>query len=156
MPIMKTIFLTKNLGEDAQDKLAESMKPEKFNTGETIIKYGDQGSTYYILSKGSVKVIVYHKGTDPSDPDLENKVVFTKVLEKGCGFGELALLYNDKRSATIQALEECQTYTLDGITFKSIIIKSSIDRREQMSKFLNSIQLFGKQCFKVISFRSVG
>jgi len=28
-------------------------------------------------------------------------------LEKGIGFGELALLYNDKRSATIEAIEEC-------------------------------------------------
>jgi len=28
-------------------------------------------------------------------------------LEKGVGFGELALLYNDKRSATIEAIEDC-------------------------------------------------
>jgi len=28
-------------------------------------------------------------------------------MEKGAGFGELALLYNDKRSATIEAFEDC-------------------------------------------------
>ena len=87
---------------------------------------------------------MYEKGTDPNDPEIESKIVFTKILEKGCGFGELALLYNDKRSATIQAVETCETYTLDGIAFKSIIIKSSIDRREQMTKFLNTTELFGK------------
>ena len=59
MPIMKSIFLTKNLEGDAHEKLAQSMKPEKFEKGEVLIKYGDQGSTYFILAKGSVKVIVY-------------------------------------------------------------------------------------------------
>ena len=46
--------------------------------GETVIKYGDIGSEYFILSKGIVKVIVYQKGTDPQDPDLESKIQFTK------------------------------------------------------------------------------
>lgn len=47
-------------------------------------------------------------------------------MGSGVGFGELALLYNDKRSATIQALEMCETYALDGTLFKGMIIKSSI------------------------------
>jgi len=50
-------------------------------------------------------------------------------MGQGAGFGELALLYNDKRSATIQAVENCETYTLDGSVFKTMIIKSSIQRR---------------------------
>ena len=41
MPIMKSIFLTKNLEGDAHEKLAQSMKPEKFKKGEILIKYGD-------------------------------------------------------------------------------------------------------------------
>jgi CRP-like cAMP-binding protein len=50
-------------------------------------------------------------------------------MEQGCGFGELALLYNDKRSASIEAVEVCETYTLDGTIFKTITIKSSIQKR---------------------------
>jgi len=42
------------------------------------------------------------------------KIKLTKTMEQGAGFGELALLYNDKRSATIQASEVCETYALDG------------------------------------------
>ena len=64
--------------------------------------------------KGSVKVKIYEKGSDPNDPNLEQKVIITKKMESGSGFGELALLYNDKRSATIEAEEECECYTLDG------------------------------------------
>lgn len=54
----------------------------------------------------------------------------------------MALLYNDKRSATITALEECQTYTLDGQLFKAIIIKSNMVKRNTQFGFLESIKLF--------------
>lgn len=128
------------------------MKPETFKKDELLIEYGDQGSTYFILSKGNVMVIVYEKGTDPSDPLLAQKIVFTKILSQGCGFGELALLYNDKRSASIMAMGDCETYTLDGITFKTIVIRASMERREKMSKFLNAIPIFGKYDFYLLTF----
>lgn len=102
--------------------IAGLMIPQSFSPDDVIIKYGDHGMTYYILSTGSVKVTVYQDGTDPNDPDIDNKIKFTKNLDKGAGFGELALLYNDRRSATITAQEDCQTYTLDGKLFKAIII----------------------------------
>lgn len=62
----------------------------------------------------------------------------------GSGFGELALLYNDKRSATIEAVDNCETYTLDGTIFKTLIIKSSIEKRSRKANFLDQIKLFGK------------
>ena len=51
------------------------------------------------------------------------------MLESGVGFGELALLYNDKRSATIEAIEDCSTYFLDGSIFKNVVINSNINKR---------------------------
>ena len=48
--------------------MAGAMRPEKYDPGKEIIRYGDEGNAYYILSKGTVKVIVYKKGTDPDDP----------------------------------------------------------------------------------------
>jgi CRP-like cAMP-binding protein len=52
------------------------------------------------------------------------------MLGPGSGFGELALLYNDKRSATIEAINDCEVYALDGSIFKMIIIKSSMEKRK--------------------------
>lgn len=65
LPLMKKSFLTKNLNEEEMTKLAGAMKPQTFLKNELIIKYGDVGKEYFIMSKGSVKVIVYKKGTDP-------------------------------------------------------------------------------------------
>ena len=47
----------------------------------------------------------------------ENK----KVLSKGEGFGELALLYNSKRSAPVRTLKPCKFYGIDRKTFRSVI-----------------------------------
>ena len=126
IPLLKKNFLTKNLEDEEILKLAGAMKPLTFLKKEVLIKYGDFGQEYFILSKGSVKITVYNKGTDPNDPNIESKKMLTKYLGAGSGFGELALLYNDKRSATIEAVDTCETYTLDGTIFKTITIKSSI------------------------------
>jgi len=92
-----------------------------------IIKYGDIGTYYYLLAKGCVKVLLYRDGTDCNDKDLEYKIKLTKFIDQGTGFGELALLYNDKRSATVQAVDDnVECYTLDGSIFKSIVIMFNI------------------------------
>ena len=48
---------------------------------------------------------MYKDGTDPKDPELGKKVAFSKFISTGIGFGEIALLYNDKRTATVRAAE---------------------------------------------------
>ena len=125
-------------------KLSGFMKKESFEIGQPIIRYGDPGAKYYVLSKGRIKVTVYQMGTDESDPDINSKIAVTKVLESGIGFGELALLYNAKRSATIECLEPCETFALDGAIFKSLIVKSSLEKRSKKALALDRIKLFGK------------
>ena len=80
------------------------MFKETFTAGQAIIRYGDIGKDYYLLSRGKVKVTVYKPGTNPFDPKISEKIDFEKVLDSSTsdnmiGFGEIALLYNDKRSA---------------------------------------------------------
>lgn len=110
--------MTQNVSPELREKIAGAMKVKKYSVGEKIITYGGDGKEYYILSKGKVKVIVYKPKTDYNDPDLESKILFTKEMNQGAGFGELALIYNDKRSATIEAVEECEAFELDGTLFK--------------------------------------
>ena len=75
------------------------MQPKEFTKDDIIISYGDLGKEYYVLAKGDVKVIVYEKDAKANDPN--KKIAFTKVMNPGVGFGEIALIYNDKRTATI-------------------------------------------------------
>jgi CRP-like cAMP-binding protein len=70
--------------------------------------------------------MVYKEGTDPRDPNLSSKLAFAKFLGAGVGFGEIALLYNDKRTATIKSVDKCKCWALEGRVFKHIIIKATV------------------------------
>ena len=52
LPFLRKNFLTKHLQEEEIEKIAQSMQPRKFNPKDTIIRYGDTGFEYFILSKG--------------------------------------------------------------------------------------------------------
>lgn len=57
-----------------------------------------------------------------------------KVLveyEKGSAFGELALLYNAPRAASIKAIENSVLYSLDRETFNFIVKEAVMKRRQQ-------------------------
>ena len=118
------------------------MEQKEYKSGECIIRYGDLGTHYFVLSSGKVKVKVYKRGTDPKSESLEDHIEITKEMPQGCGFGELALLYNEPRSATIEAIEVCKAYALDGTVFKAVVVHSSIEKRKKLVEFLEGSKLF--------------
>jgi hypothetical protein len=52
--MMNQNFLSKNLKQEELEKIAGFMEPKVFSKGDVVIKYGDDGMTYYFLSRGSV------------------------------------------------------------------------------------------------------
>ena len=63
-------------------------------------------------------------------------MAFQKVMGAGAGFGEISLLYNEKRTATVRSTEKCVCWALEGKVFKHIIIKSTVQRRNIELGFL--------------------
>lgn len=57
--LLKTSFLTKGMEEKNLLVLAKAMFPRNFSKNECIIRYGDMGSEYFVLSTGKVQVTVY-------------------------------------------------------------------------------------------------
>lgn len=55
-------------------------------------------------------------------------------VDEMIGFGEIALLYNDKRTATITAISDCEMWVLSGDVFKHIIAANSIHKRNIILK----------------------
>ena len=55
------------------------------------------------------------------------------------GFGEIALLYNDKRTASVTALSNCEAWVLSGDVFKHIIAAHSIQRRNVSLEYLDKV-----------------
>ena len=147
--LFTTSFLTKNIDQQNHLVLAKAMFARKFKAGQNIIRYGEMGSEYFVLSKGQVRVTVYQPGTNTGDARLAEKVAFEKVLDASggsedemIGFGEIALLYNDKRTASITSISDCETWVLSGNVFKQIIAFNSIRRRNISLEYLDKVELF--------------
>lgn len=64
-----------------------------------------------------------------------------KIYQPGEVFGELALLYNAPRAATIIADTESLLYGLDRETFNFIVKESAITKRRKYEDFLNSVEI---------------
>lgn len=75
------------------------MRPTFASTDEVIIRQGELGDLFFCLESGSATALV------------DGKEVF-KYTSGGC-FGELALIYNSPRGATVMATSPCKLWTLD-------------------------------------------
>ncbi len=62
-------------------------------------------------------------------------------LSKGHSFGELALLYNSPRQATVRADTNGVLYSLDRETYKLIVAQSSSNRSAEVKKALSRVPL---------------
>lgn len=67
------------------------------------------GSCFFLLEKGKLDVIINGKSKKSLQPGESN---FLNV-----GFGELALLYNAPRTASIKATQKTYCWALDRVTF---------------------------------------
>ena len=57
--LFSTSFLTKNIDQQNHLVLAKAMFARRFAAGQNVIRYGEMGSEYFVLSKGQVRVTVY-------------------------------------------------------------------------------------------------
>jgi hypothetical protein len=87
----------------ALERVAAGMTPVTAAAGADLVREGEAGDTFVILSSGEVEVTV---GGAPMDR-----------LGPGSGFGEIALLRRSPRTATVTALTDVTGYAVDAGTF---------------------------------------
>lgn len=96
------------------------LEPEHFKTGEVIVKQGDKGDDFYIISKGAVEVI-------EESPQGERVLA---TLKAGQYFGEIALRKDQVRNATVRALSPVDVLKLDHREFDDLVAKSDLSREQ--------------------------
>ncbi len=105
LQILASIDLFKDLKLRELEVLSSIIRQEVIQKDEFIIKEGEHGKILYILKDGNVEIL---KDTLSGD----NYTVATLGHEHHAFFGEMALVADDKRSASIKALTICELYTI--------------------------------------------
>ncbi len=106
--IEKVPFL-KGGGLELVRDIAFELRPVIFTPGTVIFQAGEIGRHMYFISQGTVEVI---------SPD--GKTILA-TLADGDFFGEIAILYSQRRSATVRAIDYCDMYILDKDTFERVL-----------------------------------
>ncbi|WP_246563258.1 ABC transporter transmembrane domain-containing protein [Paenibacillus montaniterrae] len=107
----------KQISPEVLEDIAMLFNTERFASGATIIEEGARGEKFYILIRGKVEVLKQVVG------ELEEQQRQVAVLEDGDHFGEIALLQNVPRTATIKALTPCVVITLQRKVLQHLLSK---------------------------------
>lgn len=115
LELLKTIplFHSFSTQQDKLSALAALMTKRTVKKGSFLIQEGEIGKEMFILEKGEVEI---------TKRTLENEQYTVAVLREQdhAFFGELALMDEDKRSATIKALRECDVLVLKRDDFETL------------------------------------
>ena len=99
-----------------------------------VITQGGDGDYFYVIEKGNLDCFKKYAA--------KPKETWLKLYVPGEAFGELALLYNAPRAASIKAKTDCVLYALDRACFNNIVKEAACKKRERYEKFLKENVLF--------------
>ncbi len=119
-------YLVRALSALTQDQLVEvarRVKPQAFARDASIIRQGEMGDKFYILLDGKADVLIEQPG---------GTEILVNQLEAGQYFGEMALMGNGIRTATVKAASDggAKVAALDSKTFSDLIADSRVLREE--------------------------
>jgi cGMP-dependent protein kinase len=105
----------------------------EFNQGENIITQGQDGDYFYIIEKGTFNISV-------------NGSIVSKLGGEGSSrsFGDLALLHNTPRAATIRSTSPAVLFSLDRDTFRYTIAQSQEAKSQSIEKSLSTVPLLSQ------------
>jgi len=92
-------------------EVVESAEVETVRAGQAVIKEGDDGKDIYVIRVGSMVV----------ERNVAGKPVFLSYLPAGSYVGEMALIDNSKRNATVRAAVKSEVIRLNGEAFLRVL-----------------------------------
>ena len=116
MRLRTTVPLFSELDYESLLELVERLEEERFPAGVNIIHQGEKGSKFYVLLQGTAEVL--REGFGGAEIPLA-------ILQDGAFFGEMALLSQVSRTATVRARTVCMTLSLSRRHFDELVTRHS-------------------------------
>jgi cAMP-dependent protein kinase regulator len=111
--ILSKVEILAEIDPYEKEQLCDSLKEEEFAAGSYIVKQGDQGDRFYIISEGRLIAEKKESATAPVKKVFEYK--------EGDYFGEIALVKNTVRQASVKAETDCRVVSIERDAFKRLL-----------------------------------
>jgi cGMP-dependent protein kinase 2 len=129
---LNTVLLFSKLQEHVKDAIMTQMYERQVFAGDIIVQQGDiagDNDEMYVIKEGIFEVLYKRNG-------IQFKV---NSLKRGQCFGEIALLFNCPRAATVAAITDGSMWILKRESFQQNIESIVNNDRAQISIFMNSV-----------------
>jgi len=126
-------FLFASLSDDQKKDIYDCMTEIKVKRGQEIIKQGAEGDFFYVIDSGKYDVLKTLEGSK------EEKKVFH--YDEAGSFGELALMYNCPRAATVKAATDGVLWAVDRATFRHIVVANAAKERRKREEWLEQVPI---------------
>ncbi|MGQ9617429.1 MAG: Crp/Fnr family transcriptional regulator [Candidatus Aminicenantia bacterium] len=148
--LLRGLPLFSNLGKKEIQEISRFAYEKKFRKGNIVFSQGEQGSTLFIIIKGRVKVSLIGEN---------GKEFVLAVLRKGDFLGEMSIIEDEVRSATVTTIEPTVFLTIEKENFLNFLIKNpnaSLGVLRELSKRLRSAdEKIGELAFQDVYARVV-
>ena len=104
------VFAT--LGPNELAQIAQVAVPRSFAAGQVVFREGDSSDTCYVVSSGHARAIRAH---------VDGRTISLAHFGPGDIFGELAMFDNERRSATVETLDDLEVAAITGADMRRLI-----------------------------------
>nr|CCA25284.1 calcium/calmodulindependent protein kinase kinase pu [Albugo laibachii Nc14] len=120
--MLQQVPLLARLNARAQDFVLSRLQPAIFSDKQYIVRQGEEGTRFYMITKGEA-IVTEH---DLSVADSEEKEL-TRLYE-GHVFGEMSLIYQEPRTASVRAIGDVKCLYLNKVDFDECLMSDNFQR----------------------------
>jgi CRP/FNR family transcriptional regulator len=149
--LLGRVSIFSGLTPDQLTDLASVAVPRRWSSGEVIFREGDTGDTCYVVQSGSVRVTRNHS---------DGRTITLAELRPGDLFGELAMFDSERRSATVESVEDTTGVALLAGDMRRLLMRHPEISIKLLSAFADRLkeanERISRQSFQTVASRVAG